>query len=545
MGKRVLWIVLGTALPHPTRLRREDAGRPDAQDPIDYRAGLRSTLQTLVDQSGDPLLPTSLQLHPAGHRGRRPPLERGRPGPQSPVGGLHERLDAPQSPPSRELSRSQPSPHRVLGLSDRRPGLLRLAHPARPLGSSARVPAVHPAARAVGRGAGPHPLPRLSLLESRNELAFEDGYLISPWGRGNLWYRGIAETDIWEGMATVKALVRVDESRQYLCGHSMGGYGAWHIAHRSADVWAALGVHAGALRYDVGELDASVAAALRDLPTYFVVGTSDGLLNVNQIAYVLLQNAGNLNLAFVTFPGGHDYRQSRRRGDVPVDAAVHAPPCKLGQAGFARRRRRGRTPRSRPGGGAGRIRTARPGRSRSSRTPLARRPRREWRSAGRRWPSARRGRNPAPTAPLSRARGELRRRTDVAVEQERGVDQLDVRQAAARQRLERGVQPGEPARADGGAEYRRPRAAKAEPGAASGWHGPSARPRARQSRRPGAGGGPGPRPPSGRRAPPCPARSDRGPSSSRSAGPRRAPSSGPEDPPRRRPRGRRGRSRPR
>ena len=139
--------------------------------------------------------------------------------------------------------------------------------------------------------------------------AFEDGYLVSPWGRGNLWYRGIAETDIWEGMAAVKALVRVNESRQYLCGHSMGGYGAWHIAHRSADTWAALGVHAGALQYDAGELNASVAAELRDLPTYFVVGTSDGLLGVNQGAYTLLQNAGNPNLAFVTFPGGHDYRQ--------------------------------------------------------------------------------------------------------------------------------------------------------------------------------------------------------------------------------------------
>jgi predicted esterase len=143
-----------------------------------------------------------------------------------------------------------------------------------------------------------------------SSYAFEDGYLISPWGRGNQWYRGIAETDIWEGMAMVKSLVRVEESRQYLCGHSMGGYGAWHIAHRSADSWAALGIHARALQYDPRELDPSVATALRDLPTYFVVGTGDGLLGVNRTAYALLQTAGNPNLAFVTFPGGHDYRQA-------------------------------------------------------------------------------------------------------------------------------------------------------------------------------------------------------------------------------------------
>ena len=143
-----------------------------------------------------------------------------------------------------------------------------------------------------------------------SSFAFEDGYLVSPWGRGNQWYRGIAETDIRECVTAVKRLVRVDESRQYLCGHSMGGYGAWHIAQRSAEVWAALGVHAGALWYDPREVDMTVATALRDVPTYFVVGTFDSLLAVNQTAYGLLQDAGNTQLAFVTFPGGHDYRQT-------------------------------------------------------------------------------------------------------------------------------------------------------------------------------------------------------------------------------------------
>jgi pimeloyl-ACP methyl ester carboxylesterase len=145
-----------------------------------------------------------------------------------------------------------------------------------------------------------------------SSFAFEDGYLVSPWGRGNQWYRGIAEIDIWECVAAVKSLLRVDTTRQYLCGHSMGGYGSWHIALRSPGAWAALGVHAGALGYDPMELTPAAVEALRDLPTYFVVGTSDGLLAINQIAYGLLRDAGNSQLAFVTFPGGHDYRQ----GDV-------------------------------------------------------------------------------------------------------------------------------------------------------------------------------------------------------------------------------------
>ncbi len=147
-------------------------------------------------------------------------------------------------------------------------------------------------------------------LNAATTFAFEDGYLISPWGRGNLWYRDIAETDIRECAATVKSLLRVDVSRQYLCGHSMGGYGAWHIALSSADTWAALGIHAGALWYDgQREVSPAAAATLRDLPTYFVVGSSDSLLSVDALAHQLLQEAGNQHLAFVTFPGGHDYRQ--------------------------------------------------------------------------------------------------------------------------------------------------------------------------------------------------------------------------------------------
>ena len=31
---------------------------------------------------------------------------------------------------------------------------------------------------------------------------------------------------------------------------------------------------------------------------------------MNQTAYALLRDAGNSEVAFVTFPGGHDYRQT-------------------------------------------------------------------------------------------------------------------------------------------------------------------------------------------------------------------------------------------
>jgi hypothetical protein len=145
------------------------------------------------------------------------------------------------------------------------------------------------------------------LQNPSNSTAFEDGYLLSPWGRGNYWYKGIAETDIWECMAALEKVAMVDPARKYLSGHSMGGYGAWSIASKSADTWAALGIMAGALWYYPILLDDSIGLALKDVPTYFVCGTRDGLLDVNETAYQLLLNAGNWHVRFVTFSGGHEY----------------------------------------------------------------------------------------------------------------------------------------------------------------------------------------------------------------------------------------------
>jgi hypothetical protein len=143
--------------------------------------------------------------------------------------------------------------------------------------------------------------------------SFEDGYLLSPWGRGNYWYQNIAETDIWECMAALEKVAGIDPARKYLSGHSMGGYGAWSIARKSADTWAALGIMAGAFWYYPNVLDDIAAQALKEMPTYFVCGTKDGLLEINQTAYQLLQDAGNWHLQFVTFSGGHEYLEQNVR----------------------------------------------------------------------------------------------------------------------------------------------------------------------------------------------------------------------------------------
>jgi len=309
MRRRLPWVVLGaTCLVHAACGGESPAG-PSAVDD-DSRAELRFTLQTLSEESDDALFrrhfDSILQVLEAGDHGSSADDQA--------VRALRVAFtDAatPHSPRLREsyLDRSRPLIVSWVSPTDGQVSFAWLTLPAR------WDPELEYPLYVQLHGfwdVAQDRIPYLAYPFSNpgTSSAFEDGYLVSPWGRGNLWYRGIAETDIGEGMATVKALVRVNERRQYLCGHSMGGYGAWHIAHGSAETWAALGIHAGALSYSPGELGDSVAAALRDLPTYFVVGSSDSLFDVNEFAFTLLQDAGNPDLAFVTFPGGHDYRQS-------------------------------------------------------------------------------------------------------------------------------------------------------------------------------------------------------------------------------------------
>jgi predicted esterase len=309
MNLRVLAVVFGIVSLAHAGCGGQLPDEPTPAEP-DHRADLRNALQTLSDGSGDPLLrlhfSSIIQVIEAGDRRWPEDTENIRV-----LWNTFSDASVPHSPRLRDsyLDRSRPLIVSWVSPTDGQVSFAWLTLPAR-WDAEREYPVYvqlhglwEVAQDRIRYLAYPYSNPGTS-------FAFEDGYLVSPWGRGNQWYRGIAETDIWECLAAVKRLVHVDGSRQYLCGHSMGGYGAWHIAHRSADVWAALGIHAGALSYDMREVDATVATELRDVPTYFVVGTSDSLLSVNQTAYGLVQAAGNPLVAFVTFPGGHEYRST-------------------------------------------------------------------------------------------------------------------------------------------------------------------------------------------------------------------------------------------
>lgn len=141
-----------------------------------------------------------------------------------------------------------------------------------------------------------------------NSYAFENGYSLTPWGRGNASaFRDIGETDVLEGIEKLQTFASIDPMRRYLSGHSNGGAGAIWMGSRSPYQWTALGLRAAAITNDLMTTD--IFMSLQGMPVYFVCGTNDGYLERNQQFRDSLESYGNYNTTFVTFEGGHESRQ--------------------------------------------------------------------------------------------------------------------------------------------------------------------------------------------------------------------------------------------
>jgi pimeloyl-ACP methyl ester carboxylesterase len=74
--------------------------------------------------------------------------------------------------------------------------------------------------------------------------------IVAPYGRGSTRYREIGRQDIFGAIEAVKRAFRVDEDRIYLTGHSMGGYGTFHLGLFYPDRFAALVPIASPTYYD-------------------------------------------------------------------------------------------------------------------------------------------------------------------------------------------------------------------------------------------------------------------------------------------------------
>jgi len=64
--------------------------------------------------------------------------------------------------------------------------------------------------------------------------------VVAPQGRGGMDYKFVGETDVLRAVDEASRLFPVDPDRVYLAGNSMGGTGAWHVATRFPDRFAAI-----------------------------------------------------------------------------------------------------------------------------------------------------------------------------------------------------------------------------------------------------------------------------------------------------------------
>ena len=107
-----------------------------------------------------------------------------------------------------------------------------------------------------------------------------------------------SEQDVMQVLARVRQLYRVDDSRIYLMGHSMGAIGTWKIAPKYPDVWAAIAPFSGSGAPDTLE-------PIRRVPEIIVHGDADPTVNVSgsRTMAAKLKELGT-EFKYIEVPGG-------------------------------------------------------------------------------------------------------------------------------------------------------------------------------------------------------------------------------------------------
>ena len=110
-----------------------------------------------------------------------------------------------------------------------------------------------------------------------------------------------SEADVMQVLEIVKRQYKIDESRIYLVGHSMGAIGTWKIAAKYPDIWAAIAPIAG-------NGQPATLERLRQVPAIVVHGDADNTVPV-QGSRTMVAKAKELGIEvhYIEVPGGsHD-----------------------------------------------------------------------------------------------------------------------------------------------------------------------------------------------------------------------------------------------
>lgn len=134
------------------------------------------------------------------------------------------------------------------------------------------------------------------------EWAEQEGYaVLCPQGRGNLFYLGNGEKDVYEAIADAQQLLAINPERIYLIGHSMGGWGTWQLACARPDFWAAIAPMSSWAPVDM-------LPNIEYLDPFIVHGVADAAVEVrrSRTAAVRLSQLG-ISHRYLELPGvGHE-----------------------------------------------------------------------------------------------------------------------------------------------------------------------------------------------------------------------------------------------
>jgi poly(3-hydroxybutyrate) depolymerase len=108
----------------------------------------------------------------------------------------------------------------------------------------------------------------------------------------------LSEQDVMQVLQRVRQMYKIDESRIYLLGHSMGAIGTWKIAPKYPDLWAAIAPVSGQGAPET--LD-----RIRAVPEIIVHGDNDPTVNVNgSRAMVAKLKELGVEHTYIEVPGG-------------------------------------------------------------------------------------------------------------------------------------------------------------------------------------------------------------------------------------------------
>ena len=108
----------------------------------------------------------------------------------------------------------------------------------------------------------------------------------------------LSEQDVRQVLQRVRKQYKVDDSRIYLMGHSMGAIGTWKIAPKFPDIWAAIAPISGSGAPDTLE-------KIRHIPQIIVHGDADPTVSVNGSRNMVakLKELG-IEHKYIEVPGG-------------------------------------------------------------------------------------------------------------------------------------------------------------------------------------------------------------------------------------------------